>query len=137
MASHQITLSRQAYDVIVRESLRVNGTETGGVLLGFVKNRHVVMAGGPGSRADLAFGHFTSDPEHDQRLLAEAKRRWGGSVQVLGWWHLHPKGMPRPSGGDLAQAKDLLCDYWKGGDRGFLLSIITQCDAPRVHARNA
>jgi len=98
-------------------------TEIGGLLIGTVKQPVVVLAGEPGPKAVLRPSSFSTDPDHDRQLLARARKQYGGRVTALGYWHKHPAGMSRPSGGDLAQAQALLANL-TGDDNPWVLAFI-------------
>jgi hypothetical protein len=88
----------------------------------------VIFAGDPGLEADLKPSSFTSDPNHDKFLLKKVQSQYDGHVTLLGYWHKHPPGMNRPSGGDLTQAQELLADL-VDDPHPWLLAIIVNFDS--------
>lgn len=98
-------------------------TEIGGLLIGTVKQPVVALAGEPGPKAVLRPSSFSTDPEHDRQLLNRTRKQYNGRVTALGYWHKHPAGMSKPSGGDLAQAQALLANL-TGDDNPWVLAFI-------------
>lgn len=70
--------------------------------------------------------HFEIDP---QALVDAHRAARGGGAQVVGYYHSHPNGLPRPSVTDVAMAADdgsvwaiIAADrvtFWRVGDAGF------------------
>jgi len=118
-------ITKHAHQQIIEESRKSFGIETGGILIGDLEQKFIFEAGGPGPKAKKAAAHFSPDVKHDQALLDRAKKEYGDSAAFLGYWHRHPGSLDQPSGGDLAQARELLRKFKKGGDHGCVLSIIT------------
>lgn len=88
----------------------VDGSETGGILLGRGPDKtsvvHVERAGDAGPKAHREPGFFLRDLEHAQRLADEA---WDESKAIwVGEWHTHIHGDSRPSATDLGTYARLL-----------------------------
>ena len=90
----------------------VDGTETGGILLGRGPDASgqilVEEAGDPGPEADRRVDFFLRDLKHAQRLAAEAWER--DKAIWVGEWHTHPKGPLQPSPRDLHTYVALMTD---------------------------
>lgn len=132
-----ILITRRAVEMICEQS-RTCKTETGGVLIGTTRQPVILVAGGPGPRSRKTVTAFTSDSAHDRQVLQEASTTFQQHISYLGHWHKHPPGMPRPSSGDLTQARRLLADFQAKGERApWMLSLIVQVDdatEPAVHS---
>jgi integrative and conjugative element protein (TIGR02256 family) len=110
-------------------------TETGGALVGTLKVPLVLSAGGPGPEAVERPSSFSSDANHDRLFLEQVRSQSQRRVSLLGWWHKHPQGMTRPSGGDLDQARRLQETLVKAGDGpAWLLVFILQKDSSPLRA---
>lgn len=120
----KLRISSEAYNVIIDESKKWNGVETGTVLIGTQDNDGftVTHALRPGPKARRSWGSFSPDHEHINKELQRLRAEY--TVDFLGIHHLHPGDMSYPSGGDLRQAKEILNDPdYKINGR--LLSIIS------------
>lgn len=125
----QISITRQALQAMWENS-RHCAVETGGALIGALRSPLVLVAGDAGPQAVKSLASFSSDPGHDREVLRRARRRFGRQLNLLGYWHLHPAGMKRPSAGDLQQARKLLLDLQAAGeDQPWLLAFILQPEA--------
>lgn len=109
--------------------------ETGGLLAGIADPPTITAAGEPGPGAVRTAASYSGDVETDRRELAAARRRFGESVVIVGYWHKHPDGMGRFSGQDLRQAREL--DEAFGDGNGLVVLIIERSgrrQALRLHA---
>ncbi len=90
----------------------VDGSETGGILLGHdatgPRSVQVTVAGGPGPAAQRNPLGFLRDLRHALELADDAYMR-DGSVWV-GEWHTHPVGQQHPSSQDMRTYRLLLED---------------------------
>lgn len=121
----EFQITEQAFKAITEETLKNPGPETGGIMIGLLREKVILEAGGPGPRASKGMSHYSPDVEHDQALLDRAKARYGERATFLGYWHRHPENSGIPSGGDLEQAREILKDFRNGGNNEYLLSVIT------------
>jgi integrative and conjugative element protein (TIGR02256 family) len=87
-----------------------DGLETGGILLGHVREDSAIVsrAGGPGPNALRERDFFLRDQEHAQKL-ADAAFAVDGSMWI-GEWHSHVGAPPVPSPRDLNTYAELLAD---------------------------
>lgn len=77
---------------IVREASDKYPLETGGVLLGYWNEEHVVITqeSGPGPDAHHGRLRFRPDHEYQQRWISRGYRQSEGAETYLGDWHTHP-----------------------------------------------
>lgn len=123
MRTPVIRLAARAAEIIATEApTSVNGSETGGILLGHDRDETITVtrAGDPGPRAERRPDGFLRDLTHSRRLADEAYDE-DGSVWV-GEWHTHPTGSGVPSRIDKETYGRLLVDPELGFRR--LASII-------------
>jgi integrative and conjugative element protein (TIGR02256 family) len=107
----KVVMTPSAIQAIEHEAqASVDGTETGGILLG-TSDRDILIirhAGGPGPSAIRRRDFFQRDLEHAQRLGDQAfdadRSIW------IGDWHTHLHAPPVPSARDLATYRRLLAD---------------------------
>ena len=101
----------------------VNGTESGGILLGSVRGQHleVTLATAP-TRWDRRLQFFFERAPFRHRAIA--KKAWkesGGLVRYIGEWHTHPEDHPSPSQLDRIEWQKLAA---KRQDGRSLLAVI-------------
>ncbi|WP_419095527.1 Mov34/MPN/PAD-1 family protein [Pseudarthrobacter naphthalenicus] len=102
----QVTVQWKAESrgAILREAASALPYETGGILLGHWHYGNVVITNmvGPGPKAQHHIAAFTPDRdwqyEQIDLLFAESQ----GTIQYLGDWHTHPRGVPFPSKTDVS-----------------------------------
>lgn len=103
---------RRALDALVAEARRWPVRETGGALLGWREEGHVVIAMilGPGPNAKHGFSSFEPDGpwqvEEGKRIYYES----GRTISYIGEWHTHPRGGLRPSRQDRKTARQIAND---------------------------
>ncbi|MBM4466743.1 MAG: hypothetical protein FJ014_14530 [Chloroflexi bacterium] len=115
-----VRIAAEARRLILDECSKHDGLETGGILVGYPRPgdaavQEVVAATGPGPEASHRTALFAPDVAYANaqlRLLNRADPR----LRYVGTWHSHPGLPPRPSGGDLAQAQQILADTDYGLD---------------------
>lgn len=86
--------------IITEAAASLDGTETGGLLLGSAESDQIEVrhAGGPGPAARRTAVTFDRDLRHAQQVAAEA---WAKDrSQWIGEWHTHPRGPLAPSARD-------------------------------------
>jgi integrative and conjugative element protein (TIGR02256 family) len=80
---------------------RLNGVETGGVLVGFhdtvLRAAVVIGASGPGPKAHHGPTTFNRDREYCQEFLDQYAKATNGVVDFVGEWHKHREPDPSPS----------------------------------------
>jgi integrative and conjugative element protein (TIGR02256 family) len=86
------------------------GTETGGVLAGYIdaqKNISILFASGPGPKAVQSPTKFEKDVEFCQKFLDDLYNEYGDKAIYLGEWHSHPNENNKPSNIDLRSLNDI------------------------------
>jgi integrative and conjugative element protein (TIGR02256 family) len=127
MRTTLIRLAAVAADTIQREApASVDGSETGGILLGHDLDEAiaVTIAGDPGPNAARRPDGFLRDLAHARQLADEAYER-DGSVWI-GEWHTHPSSPATPSDIDMNTYGKLLVDPDLAFTR-ILSIIVTAC----------
>jgi integrative and conjugative element protein (TIGR02256 family) len=95
-----LKISDGALEVFARYAqLHGSAPESGGVLLGYVRDEHIEIleATEPTSHDTRRRFFFLRRPNAHQEI---AERRWkesDGLVRYLGEWHTHPEDLPNPS----------------------------------------
>lgn len=89
------------------------GKETGGILIGPTPTDSAIFvtsATGPGPDSSKASrASWETDPVYLNEKL-KAARDEDASVNLRGFWHLHPDQLTGPSGQDLSEARNILLD---------------------------
>jgi len=131
-AASEVLIARVALAVITQEAVKsVDGSETGGVLLGHDVEKLVVQfAGGPGPNAVHRPDRFHRDLRHAQDLASVAWQE--DRSQWIGEWHTHPSGVLEPSQTDLRSYLRHLHDPELRLER--FLSVIVSVDESGVQA---
>lgn len=118
---------------IIKSSAKKIENETGGILVGTLGNPATIIAAGePGDNAIHHALSFTSDPDADKKCLEKAQSTYGSSIEPIGYWHKHPLGFDRPSGGDIMQVKQLAADF--NDQRPILMGIVNH--KPKILRRS-
>jgi integrative and conjugative element protein (TIGR02256 family) len=88
------------------EAYRYRFTETGGGLFGWetATDVVVVLAAGPGPRAEHHLTSYVADREHLGEQIEMIHDASGGRCRFVGTWHTHPRGRAAPSPRDTATA---------------------------------
>jgi len=118
-----ILICNEAIRDIIREA-SICPVETGGILIGLVNPPTVIFAGGPGKNAIKESVRFTGDVEEDRINLKNARKEFGDSLGIVGYWHKHPRGMKTYSTQDLHQARKLSASFKDG--KPLLILIIAK-----------
>jgi len=95
-----VILAQIARESILGEVKKVEGVETGGILIGFeTEERDIIIlrASGPGPKAVMTETRFEKDIEYCQQQLEESSRELGIRGLYVGEWHFHPSGSNHPS----------------------------------------
>ena len=130
MDAKTIRITFDAARTVIRQT-RYSAVETGGILLGILDPEIMIVAAGcPGENAIRCPTQFTSDPEADQVCLDNARSEYGDCIGPVGWWHKHPAGLSRPSGGDLEQMRRLAGEYADG--KPIVAGIVSQTPGMNV-----
>ncbi len=85
-----------------REAERMYPKETGGVLMGYMADRDMVVTSvvGPGPKAVHGSYSFTPDYDFQEAEIARIYEATGRKAAYLGDWHTHPDGSDRLSVAD-------------------------------------
>ncbi len=96
-------IAQDAVEFIKRESERSYPLETGGILVGKVSQRSVIIAHaiGPGVSAQRSISRFRREGEYSQHVLDGIVDASHGEMDYVGEWHSHP-ALVSPSDIDLA-----------------------------------
>lgn len=125
MKNNNILITYDAAKAIIRDSKNFD-VETGGILAGTLGDPiTIVDAGTSGENSVHHSVQYTSDPVSDRKCLKNAKNKYGNQIVSTGWWHKHPSGFDRPSGGDCMQVQQLSREY--NDNRPVLMGIVTRC----------
>lgn len=94
---------------IDEEAYRYRFTETGGGLFGWESATDVVvlLAAGPGPRAEHHLRSYVVDRQHLGEQINVLNDASAGRCRFLGTWHTHPRGRANPSHRDASTAADM------------------------------
>jgi integrative and conjugative element protein (TIGR02256 family) len=99
--------------------------ETGGLLIGTLKNPVIFKATKAGINAIKSYASYTNDVDHDNAILKQSVDESGGRLKLLGFWHKHPLGFDKPSLIDLDVARRIIRQSVESGDSRKYYFIIT------------
>ncbi len=104
-----VRVTPQALTDMEKETRAWYPRETGGVLLGYhlEEDVHVTMIVGGGPRARHLVDSFEPDWPWQQEEVARHYQASSRTIEYLGDWHSHPRGVPRPSPKDRGAAKTI------------------------------
>lgn len=99
----EVILAEQVRDQIVQMAATSPQAETGGILLGCVKDRKAIVlrCTGPGPNAKCTANEFRRDVQFVQSELERAAIDLGDRGLYIGEWHSHLVVVPEPSGRDI------------------------------------
>lgn len=119
-----VTVARSALAAMLDAAARAAPAEACGLLLG--EGARVATAVPAANVAVDPLRHFEIDPA---ALIAAHRAARAGGPQVVGYYHSHPVGEPRPSATDRASASGdgrvwaIVCrgdvTFWRDGASGF------------------
>ncbi len=103
MPIKQVVYSREALNTFESEINEFGIIETGGVLMGYVKDEtvHVIKASDGGPDAIHEDVYFRADPNYIDMFIDVEYANSGGKLRYLGEWHTHSQIIPEPSPKDL------------------------------------
>ena len=101
MPKLEIEISPLAYAKIIDWTSGNTEREVGGYLIGFVKNKKVIITESTFSVAKSTPTHVTIDEMAQFRIIEEIEKR-DGNETIVGWWHTHPSYGLFLSGTDIA-----------------------------------
>ncbi|MGB3479912.1 MAG: hypothetical protein WBB67_12220 [bacterium] len=119
-----LEITKSAYQSIRNESLRLT-TETGGILIGTLRQPIVIKTSRAGSLADLSTCSYSNDAAHDNKYLQTAMREYNGKVKLVGYWHKHPGSMSQLSAMDTETARGIIRRAEGQGDHRPVFFMIT------------
>ena len=106
----KISIRKDAYQLVKKESAESKDVETGGVLIGHRKEDGtyvVIGASKPGPKATRTNILFEKDEDYCQKFLDDAYNELGEKGLYLGEWHYHPTGGNKPSGTDIKSLTEI------------------------------
>lgn len=88
----EVVFTNKAYVMIFEDSRKYKTVETGGILLGYKKEKywHVVETVLPGKAAFRKSNCFSYDSEYLEMKANEIALLYDEPLQLLGVWHKHP-----------------------------------------------
>jgi integrative and conjugative element protein (TIGR02256 family) len=119
-------LSKRLFDELCDQARDSAPNETGGMLLGWERDRHmrVVQVVGPGPATKATSDSFEPDGLWQQRELETAYRQSAQTVTYLGDWHSHPQGRGRPSARDARTAAEIAAELQARAPEPLVLIIV-------------
>ncbi|MBS1773953.1 MAG: ThiF family adenylyltransferase [Bacteroidetes bacterium] len=98
-----VTIDEKVLNDMKQQVANKKGTETGGVLVGYIDNQvcHITHASGAGPKAVEKRNGFEKDIEYCQAFIDELYAKHDNKAVYVGEWHSHPNQDNRPSGIDL------------------------------------
>lgn len=104
-----ISILSDVLEIMQRETQKDPEIETGGILLGSISERTMVitLASGPGPSAKKEKTGFLKDREYCQSILNKRYEESGTKEIYLGEWHYHPSRNNNPSNRDLKSLSDI------------------------------
>lgn len=117
--------------VVIEEEARTRRVlETGGPIFGYegADGNDIVIAAafGPGPKARHWPLSLVPDRAATGEVIARVHELSEGRYRYLGSWHTHPFGQPRPSGVDIATARDISLQVDVGLPKPLLLIQATR-----------
>ncbi len=136
----KVRIEKEAYEFIKSEAAKSEGRETGGVLIGYMRNAReyiVEEATGPGPKALRTSARFEKDVDYCQNQLIAAFEKHGEKGLYLGEWHYHPSGTNQPSGLDVKSMTEIAAQDDYRVDKPILIILSPDCQfALTIHDRN-
>ncbi len=105
-----VVIESNVLNNLVEQVIAKAGTETGGVLAGYVNEDgsiFITHASGPGHKAIETPTRFEKDVEFCQKFLDDLAEEHGEKAVYLGEWHSHPNENNQPSNTDLRSLTDI------------------------------
>lgn len=106
---NKVIFSVSALELFTSEIKRYKTVETGGVLLGYVKDDtiFVVKASDAGPNAVHDEVNFRADPDYIDMFIDIEYANSEGQLIYIGEWHTHPQIIPKPSIVDLQSLDEI------------------------------
>jgi len=97
-------------DVFQNEIAKFGTRETGGVLLGWIENKNIIVAkatdAGPNAIHEKIF--FRADANYIDMIIDIEHANSNGKISYIGEWHTHPQMNPQPSQVDLNSLDEIV-----------------------------
>ena len=124
ICSH-VVLSERAKAGIMSEVILNNEVETGGVLLGYIKNSiwYVVECLDPGIRTNNTVDRFSWDRTYVNHLFERVRNLYEVPLSILGFWHRHPGSMDVFSADDMGTIGEHLASMPRTGLITMLVNV--------------
>ena len=137
ICSH-VVLSERAKAGIMSEVMLNNEVETGGVLLGYIKNSiwYVVECIDPGIRTNNTVNRFSWDQNYVNHLFERVRNLYEIPLSILGFWHRHPGSMDVFSMDDMETIANHLASMSKTGLLTMLVNVDPDFRMTFYHAYN-
>lgn len=121
----KLVLSQRAFTSISRDCLKHPATETGGILVGQVREANLLVpftvTAGPEARRGPA--EFSPDVNFQQPVLDFLFEEF--DLDYVGDWHRHPGLMDRPSQHDRQTARRIVeADQWRKSEAVFPIAVV-------------
>jgi integrative and conjugative element protein (TIGR02256 family) len=93
--TERVIFSDRAYAAIITETLEKITTETGGVFLGYYKDKtwYVIESIDPGPKSIFSSVTFEYDQEYINHLINKINKLYQSPLNLIGLWHRHPGSM--------------------------------------------
>lgn len=102
-------------EVFSNQVAKFGTIETGGVLLGWIENRNIIVAratdAGPNAIHEQIY--FRADPNYIDMVIDMEYANSNGKVNYIGEWHTHPQVSPKPSTVDLNSLDEIVASSGK------------------------
>lgn len=109
MSIEKIIYKKQVIKFFKSELEKFTNQETGGVLMGYVKNRTIYIenASDDGPKSIHEPFYFRADPNFIDMYIDMEIANSGGKLRYIGEWHSHLQIIPEPSNIDLNSIDDI------------------------------
>ncbi len=106
---NNIKFSLEVLEIFTSQILTFGTIETGGVLLGYIKNGIIFIekASTPGKNAVHEEFYFKADSAYVDMIIDMEYANSNGKITYLGEWHTHPQLSPTPSDLDLISLSEI------------------------------
>lgn len=118
----RVQYSEQALKMFQSEIDKLGALETGGVLIGYIKDDLIMIekASNGGPNAIHEEFYFRADPHYIDMFIDMEIANSSGEIRYIGEWHTHPQVEPEPSDLDL----NSLCEIAESANDFCMLLII-------------
>jgi hypothetical protein len=123
----ELLITQGVYKTIKDDCYANPSTETGGKVLGTLRRYIAISATTAGDKAVKTLTSFINDENYDKKIFNDMIVKYNGRLKSIGYWHKHPSGLSHPSYGDLTEARKIMKEINREGDKRpffFLIAII-------------